>query len=103
MITMSVLSVRIDSEIEEKLRFLMEKRKIIDKSAYIRQLIQKSLHKDLVDYLCDEVKSQRMSAWKAAEMAKISLIEILKELSQRNIFSYDETALREDLEFAKRE
>jgi predicted HTH domain antitoxin len=100
---MSVLSVRIDSELEEKLRYLMQKRNIVDKSAYIRQLIQKSLFTDLLDFLCDEVKFQRMSAWKAAEIAKISLLEILKELSQRNISSYDEAALKEDLEFAKRE
>jgi len=100
---MSVLSVRIDSELEEKLRYLMEKRKIVDKSAYIRQLIQNSLFKDLIDFLCEEVKFQRMSAWKAAEIAKIPLLEMLKELSQRNISSYDEAALKEDLEYAKRE
>ncbi len=100
---MSVLSVRIDFELEEKLRYLMEKRKIVDKSAYVRQLIQNSLFKDLIDFLCDEVKSQRMSVWKAAEIAKISLLEMLKELSQRNISSYDEIAFKEDLEFAKRE
>ena len=100
---MSVLSVRIDSELEEKLRYLMEKRKIDDKSAYVRQLLEKSLFKDLIDFLCEEVKFQRMSAWKAAEIAKISLLEMLKELSQRNISSYDETAFKEDLEFAKRE
>ena len=100
---MSVLSVRIDAELEEELRYLMEKRKIVDKSAYIRQLIQKSLFKELIDFLCEEIKFQRMSAWKAAEIAKISLLEMLKELSQRNIFSYDEAAFKEDLAFAKRE
>jgi len=100
---MSVLSVRIDAELEEKLQYLMEKRKIVDKSAYVRQLLEKSLFKDLIDFLCEEVKFQRMSAWKAAEIAKISLVEMLEALAQRNIFSYDDAAFKEDLAFAKRE
>ena len=74
---MSVLSVRIDSELEEKLRYLIEKRKIVDKSEYVRQLLEKSLFKDLIDFLCEEVKLQRMSAWKAAEIAKVSLSFLL--------------------------
>lgn len=52
---MGVLSVRLDPELEEKLQFLMEKRKIVNKSAYIRHLIFKSLTEDLIDYLCNEV------------------------------------------------
>ena len=76
---------------------------MVDKSAYVRQLLEKSLVKELIDFLCEEVKLQRMSAWSAAEIAKVSLLEMLKALSQRNISSYDETAFKEDLEFAKRE
>ncbi len=96
---MGVLSVRVDAELEEKLQFLMEKRKIVDKSAYVRQLILKSLTKDLLDYLCQQVQERNLSAWKAAEIAKISLRAMLKELANRNIPSYDEAALKEDLLF----
>ena len=96
---MGVLSVRLDSELEEKLQFLMEKRKIVDKSAYVRQIISKSLTKDLLDYLCQQVQERNVSAWKAAEIAKISLRAMLKELANRNISSYDEVAFKEDLLF----
>ncbi|MHA1299203.1 MAG: UPF0175 family protein [Candidatus Helarchaeota archaeon] len=99
---MSVLSVRLDPKLEEKLKFLMEKRKIVDKSAYVRQLISKSLTEDLIDYLCDEVQKKNISAWKAAEIAETSLRAILKELANRNIPSYDSSALKEDLDFALR-
>lgn len=99
---MGVLSVRLDPELEEKLQYLMDKRKIVDKSAYVRQLISKSLTADLIDYLCSEIEKRHISAWKAAEIAKTSLRTILKELADRNISSYDEAALKEDFEFAMR-
>jgi predicted HTH domain antitoxin len=100
---MSVLSVRLDPELEEKLQYLMDKRKIVDKSAYVRQLISKSLTEDLIDFLCDAVEKRHVSAWKAAEIAKISLRSMLKELADRKISSYDESALKEDMEFSLRE
>jgi len=100
---MGVLSVRLDDELEETLAYLLEKRKISDKSAYIRQLLNKSVKKDLIDFLCDEVKAKRMSAWKAAEVAKISLRAFLHELAKRDIIQYDELSLEEDLKFTSRE
>ena len=78
---MSVLSVRIDKELEEKLKFLMEKQKIIDKSAYKKHL----------------------SIWKAAELAKMSLRGIMGELAKRDVKIYDEAALQEDLTFVKKD
>ena len=103
MIVMKVLSVRLDSELEKKLDFLMEKRKIMDRSAYVRQLITRSLTDDLLDYLCNEVKRRRISAWKAAEVAQVSLRAMLKELGHREIIIYDEITFEEDWDFALRE
>ena len=103
MVSMSVLSVRLDSELEKKIQFLMEKRKIVDKSAFIRQLIDRSLNEEITDYLCEEVKKGRLTAWKAAEILKISLRAMLKELADRDILSYTELSLKEDLDFIMRE
>ncbi|MHA1637318.1 MAG: UPF0175 family protein [Candidatus Thorarchaeota archaeon] len=94
-----VSSVRLDPEIESKLAMLMKTKKIVDKSAYIRQLISRSLTQDLIEYLAGEVKAKRMSAWNAASMAGIPLRSMLKELSERGISTYDEKALAEDLKF----
>jgi len=97
---MKVLSVRLDDELERKLSFLMKKLKIIDKSTYIRQLLEKSLSNEIIEVLCNQVGKKQMSAWKAAELAGISLRKMLDELKQRNIPGYDEQSLKEDLEFA---
>jgi len=98
-----ILSVRLDKELESKLELLMKRRKIIDKSAYVRQLISKSLTRDLVDYLAEEVKARRMSAWRAADMAGVSLRTMLRELAERDVPMLDDRALEEDLRFVEGE
>lgn len=97
---MKVLSVRLDENLEKKLEFLTKKKKISDNSAYIRQLLDKSLSEELINYLCKQVGKKHTSAWKAAEIAGVSLRRMLKELKTRNITGYDEEALRDDLKFA---
>ena len=97
---MHVLSVRLDDDLEGKLNFLMKKLKIIDKSAYIRQLLDKSLSGEMLEVLCNQVGEKQISAWKAAEIAGISLRKMLEELKKRNLKGYDEQSLKEDLNFA---
>ncbi len=96
-----VLSVRIDKELEKRLAFLMEKRKIVDKSSYVRQLIDRSLSAELLDYLSEEVAARHLSIWKAAAIAEIPLRAMMKELAERKITMYDEQTLAEDLNFAE--
>ncbi len=96
-----VLSVRMDAELEKRLTFLMEKRKIVDKSSYVRQLIDRSLSADLLDYLSEEVAARRLSIWKAAAIAEIPLRAMMKELAERKIAMYEEQSLAEDLIFAE--
>jgi predicted HTH domain antitoxin len=96
-----VLSVRIDQELESKLELIMKKKKIVDKSAYIRQLISRSVTQDILDYLSEEVSANQMSAWRAAQIAGISLRSMMKELSKRGVESYGERELAEDLLFSK--
>jgi predicted HTH domain antitoxin len=98
---MAVLSVRIDHELEEKISFLMKSKKISDKSAYIRQLLDKSIEADIVDFLAGEVKSRHMSAWKAAEIAGIPLRHMLEELSARDVPTYSEEAFLEDINYVE--
>ncbi|MHA1526414.1 MAG: UPF0175 family protein [Promethearchaeota archaeon] len=99
---MGVLSVRLDDELESKLDFLMKKLKIVDKSTYIRQLLDNSLSEEMIKILCKQVEEKKISAWKAAEIADISLRKMLHELKKRTSSGYDEQSLREDLEFALR-
>ena len=97
---MKILSVRIDDELEQKLSFIMARLKKKDKSSYIRQLLEKSLDEELIEVLCKQVGNKNLSAWKAAEIAKISLRRMMEELKRRNIPGYDEQAITEDIKFA---
>lgn len=99
---MSVLSVRLDETIDEQLQFVMSKLKQQDKSALVRQLLANSLKEKIIDITCDEVKSGNMSAWKAANLSKISLYQMLEELYKRNIEIYDEKAFLEDFELMRK-
>ena len=98
---MSVLSVRIDPELEEKISFLMKNKKISDKSAYIRQLLDRSIVADIIDFLAVEVKMRHMSAWKAAEIAGISLRHMMEELAARDVPTYSEEAFLEDINYVE--
>ncbi len=100
---MGILSVRLDEELEKRLEFLLKHRKIADKSAFIRQLLDKSTREELISFLSEEVKARRMSVWKASEIAQISLRAMLFELNKRKISIYDEKALEEDIEFIRKE
>ncbi len=97
---MKILSVRIDDDLDEKLKFLMTRLKKKDRSSYIRQLLEKSLSEEMIVVLCNQVGEKNISAWKAAEKAGVSLRKMMEELKKRNISGYDEQAIKEDIEFA---
>jgi predicted HTH domain antitoxin len=99
---MKILSVRLDDDLEEKLNFLMSRLKKKDKSSFIRQLLKRSLEEELIEVLCKQVGEKNISAWKAAEIAGVSLRKILEELKNRNVLGYDEQALKEDIEYSLR-
>lgn len=100
-IYMPVLSLRIDRDLEEKITYLMKHKKISDKSAYIRQLLDRSIEADIIDFLAEKVKKHHMTAWKAAEIAGIPLRQMLEELALRDVPTYSEEAFLEDIEHLK--
>jgi predicted HTH domain antitoxin len=97
---MKILSVRIDDDLDQKLNFLMTRFKKKDKSSYIRQLLEKSLTEEILDVLCKQVGEKSTSAWKAAEIAGVSLRKMMEELKKRNVAGYDEQAIKEDIRYA---
>ncbi|KKK43352.1 hypothetical protein LCGC14_0828790 [marine sediment metagenome] len=97
---MKILSVRIDDDLDQKLGFLMTQLKKKDKSSYIRQLLEKSLIEEILEVLCKQVGEKNMSAWKAAEIAGVSLRKMMEELKKRNVSGYDEQAMMEDIKYS---
>jgi predicted HTH domain antitoxin len=64
---------------------------------YDEGLREWKIHKVLAMY-----KNQEITLWKAAELAGVSLGELLSELPrQKIVFQYDSEELREDLEYAR--
>jgi|SRR6056297_3663513 len=100
---MTVLSVRLNKKLEEKIEYLLKNLNVEDKSSYIRQLLELSLNKEILDFLSQKVTEGEISAWKAAELADISLRKMLRELKKRKIPTYTESMLEEDLQYVLRD
>ena len=62
-----------------------------------------SIPVDFIDKYCQKVKERKISSWKAAEILKISLREMMAELKKREISSYSEEALEQDIQFMNHE
>ena len=54
---------------------------------------------EVIQLLCKEVGEKKISAWKAAEIAGISLRKMFHKLKQLNIPGYDEIFLKEDIKY----
>ena len=61
--------------------------------------MEKSLKEELIRLLCTEVGEKQISAWKAAEIAGISLRKMLHRLKQQDVPGYDEASLKEDIKY----
>ena len=97
---MAILSVRLDDEIDKKLKLILELRKIQDKSAYVRRILLKSIQEDIIEDYCQRIKDAKITMWKAAEIIGISLREMMNEVGKREIILYNEEAMEQDFKFA---
>ncbi len=73
-----------------------------EKSIFLTELIDEGLHEWKMHKALSMYKDHRVTLWKAAEIAGVSLSELLAELpKQKIIFQYDMAELNEDLEYAR--
>jgi predicted HTH domain antitoxin len=74
-----------------------------DKSDFIARLIDTGLREWTLNKAITMYVNKEISLWKAAEIAGVSLAEMLSELPKRKIiFQYDMEELKEDMEHARR-
>ena len=72
-----------------------------EKSTFLTELIDEGLHEWEMHKALSMYKDHRVTLWRAAEIAGVSLSELLAELpKQKIIFQYDMAELNEDLEFS---
>jgi len=72
-----------------------------ERSIFLMGLIEEGLHEWKTHKALSRYKDHRVTLWRAAEIAGVSLSELLAELpKQKIIFQYDMAELNEDLEFS---
>jgi Uncharacterised protein family (UPF0175). len=73
----------------------------VDKSALLTRMIEDGLHALKMNKALEMYRLQKITLWRAAELAGVSLAEMLAELPKRKIvFQYDLDELKEDLKYA---
>ncbi len=97
----SSIETELPSDILKEIEYWSHKERT-DKSAFLVRLINEGLHEWKLHKVLRMYKNQEITLWKAAEIAGVSLAELLSELpKQKIVFQYDMEELKEDLEYAR--
>ena len=78
------ISIILPDDLKEEIEKLKELHKE-EQSSYIRKLLWKSVAQEKLDYALKQYLDDKISLGKAAEIAGISIWEMLDELKKRNI------------------
>lgn len=81
---MALISTRVSEDIKKDLKWYAEKEKI-GLSIAMRKMLEESLQRTKLEYALELYKKGRVSLWKAAELAGISLWEIMDIIKERKI------------------
>ena len=94
---MKVLTLRVPEDVLEKIDEIA-KREGKDRSEVIRELLRIGLRDKLIEEALRAYKEGKVSMWKAAEMAGVSLWEFVEILREKGIeIQYGLRELEEDL------
>ncbi|AKG91211.1 Uncharacterized protein family {UPF0175} [Geoglobus ahangari] len=97
---MAVISVRVGSELERKIRKLIELEKS-DKSSAVRRALERGVEEELKKVALELYMSRKVSLAKAAEIAEVSVREMMEYLKERGVpLNLTVEELRRDFEEA---
>jgi predicted HTH domain antitoxin len=97
----STIAKELPSEILKEIDYWSKKEKT-DRTSFILRLIDEGLREWKIQKVLKMYKNQEVTLWRAAEIAGVSLAELLSELpKQKIVFQYDMEELKEDLEYAR--
>lgn len=92
---------QLPEELMKEIEYWAEREKV-DKSTLLTKIMEEGLSVWKMNKALEMYRLQKVTLWKAAEIAGVSLAEMLAELPKRKIiFQYDLDELREDLEYAR--
>ncbi len=78
------IAARISKELEEEIEEFMDD-KGLDKSAAVRKILEIGISNWKIEKAIDLYKFKRVTLWKASQIARISLREMMEELNNRKI------------------
>jgi len=100
-VSLEAVTARLPKEMVREVERLAEKMKV-DRSELIRRLLDSALREKRVEGAVQAYQEGRVTLWKAAEMAGISLREMMELVREKKIpVSYTLEELRRDLEYVK--
>ena len=74
----------------------------LDKSTFVKRLINKSLQEYKIEHAFRLYKEDKVSLWKAAELADKNLLEMIELMKKHDVYlNYTIDDLREDLRTIK--
>lgn len=95
---MGATSIRLPDDLRRALDRLAEQERS-DRSDVMRRALERGVKSLAMDSAVEAYRSGRISAWRAARLAGVSLWGLLDELKRRDLwFRTDEEAIREQLE-----
>lgn len=101
--SLEAVTARLPKEMIREVERLAEKMKV-DRSELIRRLLDSALREKRLEDAVQAYRDGRVTLWKAAETAGISLREMMDTVRERKIpVSYTLEDLRRDLDYVKRE
>ena len=102
-VTLEAVTARLPRDTLRELEILAEKMKV-DRSELIRRLLDAALREKRIEEAVRVLREGRVTLWKAAEMAGLSLREMMELASEKKIpVSYTLEDLRRDMEYVRRE
>jgi predicted HTH domain antitoxin len=94
---MALMSTRLPPEMEKEIDWYAKKEQV-GKTVALRKILDKGLKEIKLEHALDEYKKGRVTLWKAAEIAGVSLWEMIDVVKERKIpVPYTLEDLKEDL------
>lgn len=100
-LSLEAVTARLPKEMVREVERLAEKMKV-DRSELIRRLLDSALRETRIEEAVQAYREGCVTLWKAAEMAGLSLREMMELVREKKIpVSYTLEDLRRDLEYVK--
>jgi predicted HTH domain antitoxin len=97
---LKTVTTRLPPEVLEEIEGIAERDRI-DRSELIRRLLDQALAQRRIDEAVDAYRNGKVTMWRAAEMAGVSLREMMSIMNDRRIeLNYTLDELERDLEYA---